>query len=188
MTKTASKTSLKTIAVTGILAATTILNAPALAGGHAGGLDGATVVITNTFQGAQTEGAEMDVAAFGMMNNVFATVGDAMEFPGFITLYDVEITGDSIAFTWLQGESADSISGPTPEGNHDRNYFVFDLPEGKAITAVAFDPDASELLEGSAEPTIAIVGPNRIVTDFSSGVVRGVGFNPAFSITVSDAQ
>ena len=45
----------------------------------ADGLMGATVVITNTFQGGQTDGAEVDVAGFGMLNNQFATVGDGME-------------------------------------------------------------------------------------------------------------
>ena len=61
------------------------------------------------------------------------------------------------------------VSGPTPE-NNDRNYFIFDLPEGKAITEAAFDAEASELLEGSAEPSITIIGPNRIVTNFDAAL------------------
>lgn len=154
------------------------------ADGHSTGLSGSTVVITNTFQGAQTEGTEVDVAAFNLRNNQFAVVGDDVEFPAFITLYDVEITSNSIAFTWGDSEMAKNLSGPTPDGNHDRNYFVFDLPDGKAITAATFEASASNLLEGSAEPKIAVLGPNRIVIDFDGGVVRGAGFNPFFSVTV----
>lgn len=158
------------------------------AGGHSKGLTGATVAITNTFQGAQTEGAEVDVSAFGLLNNQFATVGGDTEFPAFITLYDVDVTADSIRFAWGDSDFAQQLSGPTPEGNHDRNYFLFDLPAGKAITAVTFDAEASDLIDGSATPTAAILGPNRIVTDFSSGVIRGAGFNPVFSVTVGDAE
>ena len=164
------------------------LPAAALADGHAAGLMGSTVVITNTFQGAQTDNVETDVAMFGMLNNRFATVGDRLEFPAFITLYDVEITADSIGFTWGDSEMAERLSGPTPEGNHDRNYLIFDLPEGKAITAITFDVAASDLLQGSAEPTAAVIGPNRVVIDFSTGVVRGAGFNPTFAVTVGDAS
>ena len=161
-----------------------LVAAPTLAGSHAAGLDGASVVITNTFQGAQTENVETDVAAFGLLNNQFATVGEGVEFPNFITLYAVDISADRIAFTWGDSEFAQSLAGPTPDGNHDRNYFIFELPDGVAITAVAFDADASELIEGSAEPTAAVLGPNRIVTDFAAGVIRGEGFNPVFSVTI----
>lgn len=170
-----------------ILPLLALVASPAFAGGHAAGLDGATVVITNTFQGAQTENAEVDVTAFGLLNNRFATVGGDVEFPAFITLYDVDISADAIAFTWGDSDFAKQLGGPTPEGNHDRNYFVFDLPEDKAITAVTFDTDASEMIEGSAAPTASIIGPNRIVTDFSAGVIRGQGFNPIFKVTVGDA-
>ena len=151
------------------------------------GLIGSTVVITNTFQGAQTENAEVDVSGFGLVNNRFSTVGDEVEFDDFITLYDVDVSANAVAFTWSDSEFAQQLSGPTPEGNHDRNYLIFDLPEGKAITAVAFDAEASDLLEGSAEPTAVVLGPNRIVTDFSGGVIRGTGFNPVYAITVEDA-
>ena len=164
------------------------LAVPVAAGGHADGLNGASVVITNTFQGAQTENAKVDVAAFGLLNNRFAVVGDDTEFPAFITLYDIDVSADSISFTWGDSEFAQSLSGPTPNGNHDRNYFIFELPEGKAITSVEFDAAASDLIEGSAEPTAMILGPNRIVTDFSTGVIRGTGFNPVYSVTVSDAE
>ena len=160
----------------------------AFAGGHSGGLDGATVVITNTFQGAQTEGNETDVAAFGLNNNRFATVGDDVEFPDFITLYTVDLSGDSISFTWGDSDMANQLSGPTPDGNHDRNYFIFDLPEGVAITDVTFDATTSDMIDGSADPTAAVLGPNRIVTDFSSGVIRGAGFNPSFKVTVGAAE
>lgn len=162
--------------------------APAFAGGHDGGLDGAAVVITNTFQGAQTEGIEVDVSAFGLSNNRFATVGDSTEFPEFITLYTVDISADSIAFTWGDSEFARSLAGPTPDGNHDRNYFIFDLPEDVAITAVEFDADASDLIEGSAVPVATIIGPNRIMIDFAGGVIRGAGFNPVYSVSVGPAE
>ena len=153
----------------------------------ADGLEGATVVITNTFAGEQTGGAEVDVTAFGLVNNRFATVGSDVEFPAFITLYDVDITAGSIAFTWGDSDFAKQLAGPTPEGNHDRNYFIFDLPEGKAITAIEFDADASDMIDGSAAPTATVLGPNRIVTDFSGGVIRGAGFNPVYMVTVGDA-
>ena len=159
----------------------------AQADGHASGLSGSTVAITNTFQGAQTEGAEVDVAAFGLANNQFSVVGDDVEFPGFITLYDVDLTGDTLMFTWGDSEFAQQLSGPTPDGNHDRNYFLIDLPEGKAITAVTFDAAASDMIEGSAEPKAQVLAPNRFVIDFDGGVIRGAGLNPAFSITVEDA-
>lgn len=161
---------------------------PALADGHQSELTGATVVITNTFQGDQTGGVETDVAAFGLANNQFSTVGDGVEFADFITLYTVDISSDSIAYTWGDGEFAQQLSGPTPDGNHDRNYFVFDLPDGQMITSVTLDDAASALLEGSAEPTATVLAPNRIVTDFSSGVIRGVGFNPVFNVTVDAAN
>lgn len=154
----------------------------------ADGLTGTTVVVTNTFQGAQTDGAEVDVAAFSLANNQFAVVRDGIEFPEFITLYDIDISADSIRFVWGDSEFAQQLSGPTPDGNHDRNYFVFDLPTGTMITDVAFDADASEMIDGSAAPTAAILGPNRIVVDFSSGVIRGAGFNPVLSVTLSTAD
>lgn len=170
------------------VAATLLLSvSAALADGHASGLTGSTVVITNTFQGAQTDGAEVDVAAFELANNQFAAVGDGVEFPAFITLYDVDISSQGIAFAWGDSAFAKQLSGPTPEGNHDRNYFIFDLPEGKAITDITFDAKASDMLEGSAAPTAAVLGPNRVVVDFSSGVIRGEGFNPVFNVTMDDA-
>ena len=152
------------------------------------GLTGATVAVTNTFQGAQTEGAEVDVSAFGLLNNQFAVVGEALEFPQFITLYDIDITANGIRFVWGDSEFAKQISGPTPEGNHDRNYFLFDLPKGKAITDVSFDAASSDMIDGSAAPTAQVLGPNRIVIDFSTGVIRGEGFNPAFTLTVEDQK
>ena len=164
--------------VTPLLAATFFAGAA-----MADGIDGARFVVTNTFQGGQTGGSEVDVAKFGLTNSVFATVSGEVEIPGFITLYDIDVTADTIGFTWIETEFSKTITGPTPEGNHDRNYITLDLPEGVEITGIAFDAAASKLLEGSAEPTAAVLGPNRIVTDFSTGVVRGVGFNPVFKLT-----
>lgn len=165
-----------------LLSSTSVL----FAEGHMSGLMGSTVVITNTFQGAQTEGIEVDVSAFKLANNKFAIVGDGIEFNAFITLYDVDILAESIAFTWGDSAFAQQLSGPTPDGNHDRNYFIFDLPEGKAITAIEFDAEASELIDGSAEPTAMVLGSNRIVTDFSTGVIRGKGFNPVYTVTIGE--
>ena len=146
-------------------------------------LTGAAFVVTNTFQGAQTDGAEVDVAAFGLDNNKFGIVGDGVELPVFINIYDVDVSGDMIKFTWRETEFSKQITGPTPDGNHDRNYFTFDLPEGVAIDKVIFDAAASDMLDGSTEPTAAVLGPNRIVLDNMGGVVRGVGYNPAFKVT-----
>ncbi len=134
----------------------------ALANDHSSGLTGAQVVATNTFQGEQTDNIETDVSAFGLVNNQFSTVGKDIEFPDFITLYSVDISADSIAFSWGSGDFAKQLSGPTPQGNHDRNYFVFNLPAGKRIAAVTLDKEASSLIEGSAMPTATVLAPNRI--------------------------
>ncbi|MEM7241974.1 MAG: hypothetical protein AAF429_07300 [Pseudomonadota bacterium] len=149
----------------------------------ADGLLGANFVITNTFQGAQTDNNELDVAGFGFKNNVFATVGEDVELPSFINIYDVDVSKDMIKFTWVETDFSKTITGPTPEGNHDRNYIIFDLPKGVAIDTIAFDAAASDMLEGSAEPTAAVIGSNRVVMDNAGGVVRGVGYNPAFKLT-----
>jgi len=154
---------------------------------YAQNLTGAEVLIYNTFEGHTSSGhtvPESDVAMFGMQNNIFTTVNDGMEFPGFLTLYNVDISGSEIRFEWLHSKFADKVSGPSPEGNHDRNYFVFDLPEGMAIKDITFDKTESALLANAALPTAQVIGPNKVVTDFASGVVRGVGFNPVFKITL----
>ena len=148
-------------------------------------LKGSSFVVTNTFEGNAGGGSvpETDVSAFGLDNNKFAVVGDGVELPVFIAIYDVDVSGDMIRFTWRETDFSKQITGPTPEGNHDRNYFTFDLPEGVAIEKESFDADASDMLEGSVAPTAAVLGPNRIVIDNMGGVVRGVGFNPAFKVT-----
>ena len=152
---------------------------------QAAGLDGVDFVITNTFQGAQTNNVETDVGAFGLPGNQFATVGDGVELPAYINIYDVDVSDKMIKFTWVETEFSKKITGPTPAGNHDRNYFIFDLPQGMAITEVAFDAENSEMLEGSTVPQATVIAGNRIVIDNNEGVVRGVGFNPAFSVTLS---
>ena len=151
-------------------------------------LAGAQVLLTNTFEGHASNGhtvPETDVAGFGMPNNLFATVGEGTEYPQFLTLYNIDISGSEIRFEWLHSDFADKVSGPTPEGNHDRNYFVFDLPEGVTITDITLNEAASTLLDTAALPSAQVIGPNKVVTDFSSGVVRGVGFNPVFTVTLS---
>lgn len=146
------------------------------------GLLGTSFAVTNTFQGAQTNNIETDVAVFGMTSTKFSKVTDNIELPAFITLYDIDVTKDAIKFNWIESEFSKKITGPTPVGNHDRNYFVFDLPEGKAIKSIVFDKENSRLLANSREPTAEILSSNRIVIDFSDGVIRGVGFNPTFKI------
>lgn len=158
--------------------------APSVAGE---GLSGVKVLTFNTFTGGMTEGVETDVGMFGMNNNLFAKIGDGVELPQFITLYDIDFGNDSISFNWVETEFSKTIVGPTPDGNHDRNYFVFDLPAGKAITQVTFDAAGSKLLDGSAEPTAMVVSRNKIVTDFGGGVDRNLGFAPRFTIVVGDA-
>lgn len=76
----------------------------------------------------------------------------------------------------------------TPEGNFDRNYFVYDLPDGVVVKSVEFDAAGSILLEDSAEPKAAVVTGNKIVTLFGAGVVRGPGFAPRFKIMLGAAQ
>lgn len=146
------------------------------------GLGGATVLVTNTFQGARSEGVEVDVAAFGLDSNLFATVGEGVEFPAFLTLYDVDLTADRIAFRWVDSAFSRQLAGPTPEGNNDRNYFTFDLPAGVAISEVTFDPDASDLLGRSSAPVAPVISGNRVVVNFAGGVVRGLGFDPVFRV------
>ncbi len=165
-----------------------VFSQPLFADGHSAGLMGSHVVVTNTFQGDLTSNVETDVSSFGLENNQFSTVGNEVEFPNFITLYSVDISSNSIAFSWGDSDFAKQLSGPTTEGNHDRNYFVFDLPASKNITAVSLDKEASSLIDGSAEPTATVLGPNRIVTDFSTGVIRGQGFNPVFTVTVEEKK
>lgn len=154
----------------------------------ADGLAGAKMLVFNTFQGELTKGMETDVGAFGMNNNLFAQVGDGVELPAFIGLYDIDASADGIAFAWAESDFSAKFAGVTPDGNHDRNYFVFELPAGKAITAISFDAAASALPEGSAVPTAAVVSRNKVVTDFAAGVIRGAGFAPAFKVTIGDAQ
>lgn len=138
------------------------------------------VVITNTFQGSVTGGVEI------FIDSSTANVSSgALEFPGFIDLYDVDITADSIAFTWIDTPFSNSVSGSTPLGNFDRNLFVFDLPANMNITGITFDAFASQLLSGSAMPSAQLIAPNQVLTVFDEGVIRNIGFNPVFTVTTS---
>jgi len=151
-------------------------------------LTGTQVVVSNTFEGLSMSGhtvPETDVAHFGMANNLFATISDTVELPAFLTLYDVDINANHISFNWIESPFSMKVVGPSPDGNHDRNYFTFDLPEGVEISGIVFDADASTLLPDSPNPTAQVVGPNKVVTDFSTGVVRGLGFNPVFTLELS---
>ena len=178
----------KTIQKICVLATVAAIGASALPAFAGGDLSGAKVLTFNTFTGGMTKWVETDVGMFGMNNNLFSKVGDGVELPAFITLYDIDFGGDSIAFTWVESEFSKTITGPTPEGNQDRNYFVFDLPAGKAIKAVTFDAAGSKLLAGSAEPTAMVVSRNKVVTEFGAGVDRNLGFAPRFTVTVGDAE
>jgi len=176
---------IKQVAVLGCALAMVSTNAVAVA---AEGLMGANVLTFNTFQGKMTEGIETDVGMFGMNNNQFASVGDGVELPGFLGLYDVDFDANSISFNWVETGFSSSVAGPTPEGNHDRNYFVFDLPADMAITGIEFDSASSSLLDGSADPSAAVISRNKIVTDFAGGVIRDLGFAPRFIISVGPSQ
>ncbi len=54
-----------------LVSAIVVLSGAAMADGK----DGATDVVTNAFQGGQSKGVEIDVTAFGLTNNQFATFG-----------------------------------------------------------------------------------------------------------------
>lgn len=82
-----------------VLVASVALGAFAPSIAAAEGLTGVTVLASNTFAGAPTEGAEMDVGIFGMKNNVFAEIGEGVELPAFIGLYDVDFGDNTLAFT-----------------------------------------------------------------------------------------
>lgn len=155
---------------------------------HAAGLIGVNAVVTNTFQADETDNHEVDVSAFNLVNNIFFTVSDAVELSDFLTIYHIDISQDAVRFTWTESEFSNSISGKMSPDKHDRNYFIFDLPEGVEIKTVEFDPETSELLENSALPTIRRISGNRIVTEFGNGVIRGVGFNPSYKISVGPAE
>lgn len=154
----------------------------------AGELTEINMLVFNTFQGKLTKDIETDVGAFGMNNNQFSKTGDGVELPAFIGLYDIDVSDNSIAFSWVESDASSKFAGPTPEGNHDRNYFVFDLPKNKKITKISFDATKSKLLDDSKEPTAAVISRNKIVTDFAGGVIRGPGFAPVFTITIGDTQ
>lgn len=153
----------------------------------ADGLHGARFLTSNLFQGNDTDGIEVDVAAFGLTNNLFTTVGNGVELPGFITLYDVDVSKDAISFNWIKSEFSNQVGGVMPSDKHDRNYFTFDLPEGVEITGITFDADGSNLAEGSALPTATLISGNKVMTEFADGVIRVEGFAPRFIITTSDS-
>ena len=119
------------------------------------------MAVTNTFESADNPGIEVNVSEFGFENDLTATItAEGVEFPNFITIYDVDFTSDSVRFTWQEDAF---VSGVTPEGNHDRNYFTFDFPEGVSIASVAFDADASELVEPSALPSVELLRAKAIL-------------------------
>ena len=175
------KTILKMTIATGVMVAGSLA-------AQAEGLSGLKVVTTNTFTGKDTKGVETDVGMFGMANNKFSVVGDGVELPAFLTIYDIDFGADSISYNWVESPFSKKISGPTPKGNFDRNYFIFDLPAGKAITKVEFDAAGSKLLKGSKLPTASVIAGNRIVTVFGEGVIRKAGFKPKFKVTIGKAK
>jgi hypothetical protein len=149
----------------------------------AGDLSGARFVVSNLFMGNATKGVEVDVTQFGLVNNLFATVGDGVELPSFITLYDIDISGSSVDFNWVESTFSKKVEGSMPDDKHDRNYFMFDLPEGKEIASIEFDAERSSLHEGSALPTAKLISSNKFMTEFAAGVIRKSGFKPSFKIT-----
>lgn len=147
-------------------------------------LSGTRFVVSNLFKGNATQGVEVDVTKFGLVNNVFATVGDGVELPNFITLYDIDLSKNSVSFNWIESKFSKKVGGVMPDDKHDRNYFIFDLPEGKEIASVEFDSEKSTLHEDSALPTVKLIAPNKFMTEFAAGVIRKAGFKPSFKITL----
>jgi len=147
---------------------------------------GSRVLVSNHFKGNSTDGVEVDVAAFGLDNNLFSRIGDDIELPGFITLYDVDLSSNSVSFDWIESEFSKSVAGTMPADKHDRNYFIFDLPHNLKIVNVELDITNSQLHSGSALPTVKLISPNKFMTEFASGVIRKQGFRPVFKVTTSD--
>ncbi|HFD13201.1 MAG TPA: hypothetical protein ENJ32_12150 [Crenotrichaceae bacterium] len=144
-------------------------------------LEGTRVSVQNTIQAPFTEGFEVD---FG--NSQSTTVSStSIELPSFVDVYDIDLSSDSISFNWVETDFSNSISGPVQANIFDRNYFVFSLPANTIISDISFDPTASKLLPGSAEPSAEIVSSNQVMTVFDEGVIRELGFNPVFKITTS---
>jgi len=164
--------------------ASLVLISTVQAGGHSRGLVGSTFVVSNLFKGDATKGQEVDVTKFGLVNNTFAKVGKGVELPRFITLYDIDVSTDSVSFDWVESPFSKKVSGVMPADKHDRNYFIFDLEAGREIKAVSFDAEKSNLHPGSALPTVTLIGPNKFMTEFASGVIRKAGFKPSFKVTV----
>lgn len=150
----------------------------------AAGLNGVSVVTTNTYTGPLSKGHEVDVGNFGLPNSQFAKVGSGVEQPAFIALYDIDFSDNAIRFKWVKTPFSVKASGPVAKGQFDRNYFTFDLPKGLAITKIEFDAANSNLLKGSAKPTAKIIAPRRVLVTFGPGVIRKIGFNPQFKVTV----
>lgn len=150
------------------------------------GLSGSTVLVTNMFKGNSTNNVETDVAAFGLTNNLFSEVDSNIELPNFITLYNVDIDANSVSFDWVESDFSKKVGGAMPSDKHDRNYFVFDLPEGTEITSILFDADNSSLHPGSALPTATLISPNKFMTEFADGVIREKGFKPKFIVELAN--
>jgi hypothetical protein len=141
-----------------------------------------SVTVRNTIQSPTFTGGSED--PFG--NAQSAIISSAgTEFPGFIDIYDIDATNNSIAFRWIDTEFSRLVGGPVGADVFDRNYFVFNLPENVAITNISFDPAVSNLLPGSAQPSAQVLSSNEILTVFGEGVIREIGFNPVFRITTS---
>ncbi len=158
------------------------------AGGLSRGLTGTSFVVSNLFKGDSTQGVEVDVTQFGLSNNHFAKVGKGVELPKFITLYDIDVSSHSVSFDWVESTFSKKVSGVMPADKHDRNYFIFNLPPGKKISNVEFDAKNSLMHEGSALPTVKLIGPNKFMTEFASGVIRKEGFKPSFKITLAKTE
>lgn len=139
------------------------------------------MLITNTYEDSTTGGE------LYWTHSTFAEVGDGVELPSYINLYDIDVSPERIEFTWVETDFSKQVGGVIPEGQYDRNYFTMELPEGQKITGIALDP-ASEISEGSAMPTAKVISDNIVLTEFGPGVNRVVGFNPDFTITLGSAS
>ncbi|MBV7395372.1 hypothetical protein [Mameliella sediminis] len=156
-----------------IAAILTFVSSPLLAERTEGG----AMLITNTYEDSSTGGE------LYWTHSTFARLADGVELPGYIALYDVDVSLERIRFTWVETDFSKEVGGVLPEGQFDRNYFTIELPEGQKITAVTLDP-GSELPEGSALPTARVISNNIVLTEFGPGVNRIVGFNPEFTVTL----
>lgn len=142
---------------------------------------GASVTVTNTFQGtAQTGGVEKTIEdVFGLPANALAstaTIADAVEFPNYLLgLYDIDIDESMISFD-LVAAANDTTYGSffrtIEAGSKDRYYLTFD--EAQNVSGFSSDNSSVNLRMDSDKVLVVEIG-------------EGFNFNPgtSFSITLN---